>query len=315
MRETSSKSSTSRAKCCTCRPHQLACAFPHLPVVGQAQDLHRVADGRQRVAKLVRQHGEELVLASVGLAQGIQRLLALVLGLAHAQQRAHVRHQLLGLDGRADVAVGAGVQRGHAMLSVHVRGRRLQHDDLGGGGSLLDPARELAAVQVWQAHVQQDQRGHALGDELHGRGAGRGLDDLVSGQPQDAAFHITRGVVVVDVEDELAHGREAERWIASRVRASVSTEMSFFCTMARAWGESLLRSASSISCEVTTTTGMPAVSGSAARRSSTSPPFMPGMERSRKMTSGRVLAAAARPVAPSPASSKRMEPRTERRIT
>ncbi len=71
-------------------------------------------------------------------ADCVERLLALVLGLAHAQQRPHVRHQLLGLDGRAEVAVGAGVERGHAGLGIDVRSRGLDHDDLGGARVGLD---------------------------------------------------------------------------------------------------------------------------------------------------------------------------------
>src|SRR4051812_39034002 len=45
-------------------------------LLGEQRD--RVADRRERVAQLVRQHGEELVLAPVGFAQRLLRLLALV---------------------------------------------------------------------------------------------------------------------------------------------------------------------------------------------------------------------------------------------
>ena len=50
-------------------------------------------------------------------------------------------------------------------------------------------------------------------------------------------------------------------------------------------------------------------------RSSTSLPFMPGIERSRKITLGRMRTAAASPALPSAASSKRIASRTDRRIT
>ena len=43
----------------------------------RAQQLHGVADGGQRVAQLVGQHRQELVLAPVGLAQRLFGLLAL----------------------------------------------------------------------------------------------------------------------------------------------------------------------------------------------------------------------------------------------
>ena len=51
----------------------------------------RVADRGQRVAQLVREHGQELVLAAVGLAQRVDQVgVAIVLRLAQPQERAHV---------------------------------------------------------------------------------------------------------------------------------------------------------------------------------------------------------------------------------
>ena len=46
---------------------------------GAIEDLDGVEDGRQRIAQLVRQHRQKLVLAAIGLAQLPQRALALVL--------------------------------------------------------------------------------------------------------------------------------------------------------------------------------------------------------------------------------------------
>jgi hypothetical protein len=43
-----------------------------------AQDLDAVADGSQRVAQLVREESEELVLALVGVAQGLLGAMALI---------------------------------------------------------------------------------------------------------------------------------------------------------------------------------------------------------------------------------------------
>ena len=70
MRETSSRSSTSRTMWLTCR----SIISPTRSAVGscwpvEPQDVQRVADRRERVAQLVGEHGEELVLAAVGLAQ------------------------------------------------------------------------------------------------------------------------------------------------------------------------------------------------------------------------------------------------------
>ena len=68
MRETSSRSSIRRAMWSAWRPITSRAQFS----VGGSDfvalhDVHRVADGRQRVAQLVRQHGQEFVLAPVGL--------------------------------------------------------------------------------------------------------------------------------------------------------------------------------------------------------------------------------------------------------
>ena len=55
--------------------------------------LERVADRRQRVAQLVRERGEELVLALVGLLALLEMRPCLVLPLAGAQRAAHGAHQ------------------------------------------------------------------------------------------------------------------------------------------------------------------------------------------------------------------------------
>ena len=111
MRETSSRSSTSRVSCATWRSiTSRAASARSSPSAGaDAQDLERVADRRQRVAQLVRQHGEELVLAPVGLAQRL-------LGAAHVvdvDRREHVADELRRQARHADrlhppaLAVGA----------------------------------------------------------------------------------------------------------------------------------------------------------------------------------------------------------------
>ncbi len=48
---------------------------------GAIEDLDGAEDGRQRIAQLVRQHRQKLVLAAIGLAQLLLRVLALLLGL------------------------------------------------------------------------------------------------------------------------------------------------------------------------------------------------------------------------------------------
>ena len=67
IREMSSRSSTSRTSCSTWRSiTSLAhCELSVVEAVSMPEDLHGVADRRQRVAQLVGQHGQELVLAAV----------------------------------------------------------------------------------------------------------------------------------------------------------------------------------------------------------------------------------------------------------
>ena len=42
--------------------------------IGELQDLERAAERRERIAQLVGERGEELVLAAIGFAQGLGRL-------------------------------------------------------------------------------------------------------------------------------------------------------------------------------------------------------------------------------------------------
>ncbi len=68
IRETSSRSSTSRVRCRTCRSAtSRACSDVGLSPSPRSM-MQRVEDRRQRVAQLVGQHRQELVLAAVGLA-------------------------------------------------------------------------------------------------------------------------------------------------------------------------------------------------------------------------------------------------------
>ena len=78
-RDTSSRSSSSRFMCCTCRSMTARYVDRQLLVVGRrrVQDLDGVEDRRQRIAQLVRQHRQELVLAAIGLAQLLLGALAL----------------------------------------------------------------------------------------------------------------------------------------------------------------------------------------------------------------------------------------------
>ena len=69
IRETSSRSSTSRARCRTCRSAIVARLLGlGRSTPSEAEQVQGVQDRRQGVAQLVREHRQELVLAAVGLA-------------------------------------------------------------------------------------------------------------------------------------------------------------------------------------------------------------------------------------------------------
>ena len=82
----------------------------------QAKDLDRAEDGRQRIPQLVRQHGQELVLARVDLAHALLDLRALGDVLAGAQQAdGSPRCVAFDVDPGVDHALG-GVRTNDAVL-------------------------------------------------------------------------------------------------------------------------------------------------------------------------------------------------------
>ena len=80
-RETSSRSSSRRFMCCTCRSITSRAVLDSRSVPAAAVESPRREDRRERIAQLVGQHREELVLAPVGLLQAL-------LGLARAHDLA-----------------------------------------------------------------------------------------------------------------------------------------------------------------------------------------------------------------------------------
>ena len=118
MRETSSRSSTRRARCVDLALDDLArrAAASARRCRRGAKISLRVADRRERVAQLVGEHREELVLAPVGLAARSRAagVAHLVLALARAQRRAH----------RGDDSVGHAhrpLEQGHVAERLHRR--------------------------------------------------------------------------------------------------------------------------------------------------------------------------------------------------
>ncbi len=144
IRDTSSRSSTSRPiwltwRSITARAH---CSSGRAgPVV--VEDLDRVAQRRQRVAQLVGEDGEELVLAAIRLGQRVQQLGALLFRPAALQHHRGLvggdgQQQAIGLVGKvgadgargqqADVVLMA--ERQHHQPQAARAGRMRYHADL-----------------------------------------------------------------------------------------------------------------------------------------------------------------------------------------
>jgi hypothetical protein len=124
----------------------------------QAQQVHRVADRRERVAQLVRERGEELVLAAVGLLALLQVGARLVLAPARAQRAAHRAgergHAHRALEQRHVAERG---ERARDRRRVGAGTREQQHRQVGPGRLPCDHLRE-ARVAVEQRFLGDQQR-------------------------------------------------------------------------------------------------------------------------------------------------------------
>ena len=154
-----------------CRRPDLAHAghrtLPLRPVsalVGPAVDgLDRAADRRQRVAQLVRQHRQELVLAPVRLAQGLHQLAPGVQG--SAQLGVHAApagpgcvssRSAMSLNARASVPTSSGSSPGCGPPAQIALGQRL-----GGPGHRADPSGKVPGQRACQQRGQQAGQDHA----------------------------------------------------------------------------------------------------------------------------------------------------------
>jgi hypothetical protein len=108
MRPISSRSSTSRTRWFTWRS-MMSRAWVSTPPSGcrACIRVQRVAQRRERVAQLVRQRGQEFVLAPVGLAQRVDRPAA---RLVRVQQCADAHEQLARRERLDEVVVGAALE-------------------------------------------------------------------------------------------------------------------------------------------------------------------------------------------------------------
>ena len=163
MRDTSSRSSTRRTTCRTCRSMSArSCSKMLLP--RSCITCKRRQDRRQRVAQLVAEHRQELVLGARRLLGRGARLFGGSPLPAHLELRLDARDQLARRERLDQVVVRARVQPFDARL---VAGARRQHDDRDRRQlrrSAADAPHQLEAVQRRHHHVGQDQvRRAALG--------------------------------------------------------------------------------------------------------------------------------------------------------
>jgi hypothetical protein len=214
----------------------------HLATAGGllAQQLHHVPDRGERIAQLVRQHREELVLAPVAIAQ--RRL-----GLAQARGRrgqlgralrdpslqllveplelpglavevgehAHARAQDLGLHRHADVVHRAALEAAQAVDVAEVHGG--DEDDRRAlvARVLADHRRQLEAVQLRHAHVDQhhgDVRAQQMLERLLARA---GLDQGLPERGED-------GLVAQELPRLVVHEQDVDRLARPHRHASSS---------------------------------------------------------------------------------------------
>ena len=149
IRDTSSRSSMSRTMCDDLTLHHGA----HLldrgwRIAGEPDQFQAGADRRQRVAQLVRQHRQELVLPAIGLAPDARDF----------QQRVDAGHQLARAERLDQVVVGAGLQ---ALDPRLLAGSRREQNDGDGRQRALSPQRahQAEAVELGHHHVGEHQIG------------------------------------------------------------------------------------------------------------------------------------------------------------
>jgi hypothetical protein len=118
-------------------------------------------------------------------------------GRAAPQQGAQPGEQLLALEGLDEVVVGAGVQPLDARLDRVARRQDQDRDVV----SLAQAARDLHAVHLREAEIQDDEVGHEVRRRLQRNLSVGGDTDLVALQAQRALQDHRDLVVVLHHED------------------------------------------------------------------------------------------------------------------
>ena len=155
-------------------------------VVRPPQHLNGVADRRQRVAQLVRQHGQELVLAAVALAQlGVEGRVVEGEGGASCQ--------LLGKTLRLAVEAVAAAAHEHQRAQRLAAGSQRQHQN-GGAAELAEEASQPVAPR--HRRVERFGEHHRLIEAV-------AVDPLAEAEaePNGVPANISRGIREADDAD------------------------------------------------------------------------------------------------------------------
>ena len=111
-------------------------------------------DRGERIAQLVGEHGEELVLALVGLGEASAFACASISFFVHAQEPSNHRHELDRLEGLRQILVCARLEPRALPLARDERGRGLDDEDVGGGGVVLELPANVETADVGQLDVE-----------------------------------------------------------------------------------------------------------------------------------------------------------------
>ena len=200
-------------------------AVHHLPHLarrpdgaGKPQQAHRVADRRERIAQLVGERRQELVLAAIGLLALEKMCARLVLALARAQRAAHGARQ------RRDA------HRALEQRDVAERAHRARH-----GGGIGAGAREHQDRQIGPRRLALDQLGEAavvrqrfLGDQDARRRRARARCDRHSRSWQ--AKHATASLrsMASTSAASLPTGREDQQPALEALAGQLAHSLGFF---------------------------------------------------------------------------------------
>src|SRR5688572_19381035 len=157
--------------------------------------------------------------------------------------------------------------------------------------------QRVVPVDPRQLHVHEDEVGVHSGRDRHPLLPGHRLDHIEAGVLEDGANELAVAVVVLDHQDPAGRHRATPAVTPARASASIRASRLTGLTRYPAAPDASPRGRSSTT--LTTTTGIAAVAGSAARRDITSHPSRPGRRMSSTTASGERRRTRPTPAAPS----------------